>query len=143
MPKPLPVGSREDFERRTTQHPPLAYGSANLVSATPDVTGGAAWFAGSSFRGADMRQATVDTVHFSRCDLRDVDLRGASLRGTSFFACDLRGADLRGADLRGAELRGRESDDPRDRTDLTGARLDPGALDHAEVHESTVLPDGF
>ncbi|NIZ90416.1 pentapeptide repeat-containing protein [Kineococcus rubinsiae] len=75
------------------------------------------------------------------CDLRDADLRSASLRGSSFAACDLRGADLRGADLFGVSFGAVNTGDDTGRTLLTGARLDPGALDTVSVAAGTVLPE--
>ncbi|WP_211291332.1 pentapeptide repeat-containing protein [Kineococcus xinjiangensis] len=93
-----------------------------------------------SFAGADLRHATLEQVFFKMCDLRGADLRAASLRGVRFAACDLRGADLRGADLHGASFGRVNTGDDTGRTLLTGARLDPGALDDATVEPGTALP---
>ncbi|MGY5036540.1 pentapeptide repeat-containing protein [Streptomyces sp. 900116325] len=62
------------------------------------------WFTRCSFRGADLRQATLDGCRFKLCDLHGTNLSGASLRGVFLAGCDLTGADLRGADLSGAQL---------------------------------------
>ncbi|WP_460436589.1 pentapeptide repeat-containing protein [Angustibacter speluncae] len=100
------------------------------------------WIDRCSLRGADLRQAGLDRVAWRFCDLRGVDLRGASLRYASFAACDLRGADLRGADLRGAQFGSVLTGDDTGDTDLTDARIDPGALDGADVSPDVALPVG-
>ncbi|MGV9426648.1 pentapeptide repeat-containing protein [Streptomyces sp. NPDC003656] len=82
-----------------------------------------------SFRGADLRHATLDGCGFKLCDFHGADLRGASLRGVSFAGCDLTGADLRGADLTGAHFgRVLTGTPPHGLTDITGARLDHAVL---------------
>jgi len=81
-----------------------------------------------SFRGADLRQATLDRCSFTLCDLSGANLRNASLRGVRFGGCDLTRADLRDADLYdirlGAVGVGRGATPNR----LRGARFTSGAL---------------
>lgn len=81
-----------------------------------------------SFRGADLRQATLDGSSFKLCDLSGANLRNASLRGVRFSGCDLTGADLRDADLHDIHLAavgvGRGAIPNR----LKGALFTPGAL---------------
>ncbi|WP_042366034.1 pentapeptide repeat-containing protein [Streptacidiphilus neutrinimicus] len=87
-------------------------------------------FTRCSFRGVDLRQATLDGCSLTFCDLSGADLRGASLRGVRLAACDLRAADLRGADLSHAGIgRVNTGAPPYGLTDATGVRL-AGALLH-------------
>ena len=86
-----------------------------------------------SFRGADLRQATLDGCSFQLCDLRGADLRGASLRSVAFTGCDLREADLRDCDLTGAELSFQHTGDDGGRTDVSGARFDGANLTDVSV----------
>ena len=118
----------------TLQH--VTFAGAALTSVSlPDLL----WIDRCSFVGADMRQATLDGAHFKFCDLRDADLRGASLRGVTFCGCDLRGADLRAVDLRYATFGRVNTGDDSGRNLLTGARLDPGALDLAQVEPEAII----
>lgn len=94
------------------------------------------WFTRCSFRGTDLRHATLDGCHFKLCDLREVNLRGASLRGVSLAGCDLSGADLRAADLTGAQF-GQviTGIPPHGKTDVTGIKLDKAILRDLELDQ--------
>jgi uncharacterized protein YjbI with pentapeptide repeats len=87
------------------------------------------WFTRCSFRGADLRHATLDGCHFKLCDLRGANLRGASLRGISLAGCDLTGADLREADLTAARFgQVLTGIPPHGLTNATGIKLDNAIL---------------
>lgn len=89
--------------------------------------------------GADLRQASMCDMDFSKADLRGAVLRGARLTKAILVGTDLADADLRGAclaqadltdavapraNLRGAKLHG---------ATLTGARLPSACLSYAEL----------
>lgn len=83
------------------------------------------WLTRCSFRGADLRHATLDGCHFKMCDFHGANLRGASLRGATFAGCDLTDTDLRDADLTGARIGlVLTGSPPHGLTDSTGIRLD-------------------
>jgi uncharacterized protein YjbI with pentapeptide repeats len=81
-----------------------------------------------SFRGADLRHATLDGCSFKLCDLSGANLRNASLRGVWFSGCDLTGADLRDADLYEIHLAAVGVGRGAIPTRLKGALLTSGAL---------------
>jgi uncharacterized protein YjbI with pentapeptide repeats len=86
-------------------------------------------FTRCSFRGADLRHATLDGCHFKLCDLREVKLSGASMRGVIMAGCDLTGADLRAVDLTGARFgRVLTGAPPHGLTNATNVRLEGAVL---------------
>ena len=101
------------------------------------------WFTRCSFRGADLRHATLDGCRFRWCDLRGVNLRGASLRGAMFAGCDLVDADLRDVDLTGARIgRVLTGAPPHGLTDATGVRIDGAVLRQVRFDEVVGWPGG-
>ena len=84
----------------------------------------------------------LNDVDLTHADLRDADLKGAELRRANLSQARLDGADLSGSDLsftslQGASLRGSDLRNSRligtdlRLTDLTGALLDPNALNQS------------
>ena len=93
----------------------------------------------SSRQCQDCQLSDVDLTH---ADLRDADLQGAQLQRANLSQAKLDGADLSGSDLsftslQGASLRGTNLRNSRligadlRLTDLTGALLDPNALNQS------------
>ncbi|MEB3331674.1 MAG: pentapeptide repeat-containing protein [Synechococcaceae cyanobacterium] len=76
------------------------------------------------WRGAILRQASLQRAWLHDCDLQGADLSGADLRQARLEHADLRDANLSGADLRDADLRGAL---------LWGARLEGARFDGALV----------
>ncbi|WP_411081513.1 pentapeptide repeat-containing protein [Streptomyces sp. cmx-18-6] len=100
-------------------------------------------FSRCTFKGADLRHATLDGGSFKFCDLSGADLRGASLRGAVLAGCDLRDADLRDADLTDAILSSVNTGIPSlGPTDVTGARFEGASLRNVQAEDVTGWPPG-
>jgi uncharacterized protein YjbI with pentapeptide repeats len=122
-----PVTVKEDLASRrrhtTVQREYFDGGDLASVRVPP------LWFTRCSFRGADLRQATLDGCHFKLCDLREANLSGASMRGVTMAGCDLTGADLRAVDLTGARFgRVLTGAPPHGLTNATNVRLEDAVL---------------
>src|SRR2546423_13589109 len=59
-------------------------------------------------RGADLRNAILNSADFKNANLTETNFQGAELRRADFAAASLRGANLRDADLQNANLENAE-----------------------------------
>ena len=85
-----------------------------------------------SYRGANLRGATLRRGYFEFSCLRDADLRGADLREADLLGANLECADLRGADLHNAILK----DACLHRADLRGADIGEANLEGADLSDA-------
>ena len=88
---------------------------------------------------ADLRDADLSGAQLQRANLSQARLDGANLRNTDLRLTSLKGASLRGADLRGSKLYGTDFR----QSDLSGALLDPVALEQSHWQGATGIASGI